>query len=67
MSIELPPFIAALFRTDALPILKLRYVNGGDAKSLIIGGTIRQPKVIVLAAMHGFGFSWHGSIVWPQN
>jgi hypothetical protein len=34
-------------------LLKLRYFNGGDAKSFVIGGTIRQPKS-VLAAMHGF-------------
>jgi hypothetical protein len=28
MGIEVPPFIAAPFRTDALTVLKLRYVNG---------------------------------------
>src|SRR3954453_21080755 len=67
MSIEVPPFIAALLRTDALPILKLRYVNGGEVKSLVIGGTIRQPKVAILAAMHRPGFSWHVSIVTARN
>src|SRR5437868_15428359 len=58
MSIEVPPFIAAPFRADALAVLKLRNVNGGDAKSLVIGRTSRQPKVAVLAAMHRSGFSW---------
>ena len=53
MGIEVPPFIAAPFRADALTILKLRYFNGGDVKSLVIGGAIRQPKS-VLAAMHGY-------------
>ena len=53
MGIEVPPFIAAPFRADALTILKLRYFNGGDVKSLVIGGTIRQPKS-VLAAMHRY-------------
>jgi hypothetical protein len=53
MGIEVPPFIAAPFRADALTILKLRYFNGGDVKSLVIGGTIRQPKS-VLAAMDGY-------------
>ena len=54
MGIEVPPFIAAPFRADALTVLKLRYVNGGDAETLVIGGTIRQPKVAVLVAMHGY-------------
>ena len=65
MSIEVPPFIAALFRADALTILQLRYFNAGDTKSLVVGGTIRQPKVAILAAMHGF--SWHLSIASPRN
>jgi hypothetical protein len=51
MGIEVPPFIAAPFRADELTS-KLRYFNGGDVKSLVIGATIRQPKS-VLAAMHG--------------
>src|SRR5882757_6221876 len=67
MGIEVPPFIAALFRADALTVLKRRYVNGRDTKSLVVGGAIRQPKVAILAAMHGSGSSWHGSIVWPRN
>src|SRR5712671_6762097 len=54
MGIEVPPFIAATFRADTLAVLKLRYVNGRDAKTLVIGGTIRQPKVAVLAAIHGY-------------
>jgi hypothetical protein len=37
-----------------LTVLKFRYFNGGDAKSLAIGGTIRQPKAAILAAMHGY-------------
>ena len=53
MGIEVPPFIVALFRADALTVLNLRYLIGGDAKSLVIGGTIRQAKVAVLAAKHG--------------
>src|SRR5438105_7701224 len=51
MGIEVPPFIAPPFRADALAILKLRYCNGGDAKPVVIGGTIRQPKVTIRAAM----------------
>jgi hypothetical protein len=54
MGIEVPPFILAPFRADALTVLKLRYFNGGDAKSLVIGGAIRQPKVATLAAIHGY-------------
>jgi hypothetical protein len=54
MGIEVPPFIAAPSRADALTVLKLRYFNGGDAESLVIGGTIRKPKVAVLVAMHGY-------------
>src|SRR6202048_3318079 len=54
MSIKVPPFIAAALRADALTVLKLRYLIGGDAKSLVIGGTIRQAKAAILAAMHGY-------------
>jgi hypothetical protein len=55
MGIEVPPpFIVAPFRADALTVLKLRYFNGGDAKSLVIGGTISQPKVAILAAIHAY-------------
>jgi hypothetical protein len=67
MGIEVPPFIAALFRADALTVLERRYVNGRDTKSLVVGGAIRQPKVAILAAIHRSGFSWYGSIVWPRN
>ena len=52
MGIEVPPFIAAPFRADALTVLELSYFSGGDAKSFVVGGTIRQPTVAVLAAMH---------------
>jgi hypothetical protein len=52
MGIEEPLFMVALFRADALTVFKLRYFNGDDAESLVIGGTIRQPKA-ALAAMHG--------------
>src|SRR5258708_30635086 len=51
MGIEVPPFIAAPFRADALTILKLRYFNGGDVKSLVICWTDRQAKS-VLSSMH---------------
>src|ERR1700687_228267 len=54
MGIKVPPFIAAALRADALTVLKLRYLIGGDAKSLVIGGTIRQAKAAILAAMHGY-------------
>ena len=54
MGIEVPPFVAAPFRADALTVLKLRYFSGDDAKFLVIGGKIRQPKVTILAAMHGY-------------
>jgi hypothetical protein len=54
LGIEIPPFVAAPFRADALTVLKLPYFKGGDAKSLVIGGAIRQPKVGVLAATHGY-------------
>src|SRR6202048_4175820 len=53
MGIEIPPFIMALFRADALTVFKLSYLSGSDAKSLVIGGAIRQPKAAILAAMHG--------------
>lgn len=53
MGVEVPPFIAATLRADPLTVLKLRHLDGGDAKSLVIRGTIRQPKVAALAAMHG--------------
>src|ERR1700738_1433491 len=32
MGVEVPPFIAAPSRADALTVLKLRYFNGGDAE-----------------------------------
>src|ERR1700686_1500763 len=54
MRVEVPPFVLAPFRADALTVLKLRYFNGGDAKSLVIGGTISQPKVAILAAIHAY-------------
>ncbi len=54
MGIEVPPFIAAPFRADALTVFKLRYFDGSDAKSLVIGGTICQPKAAILAVMHGY-------------
>src|SRR5258708_20578437 len=53
MGIKVPPFIMALLRADALTVFKLRYFSGGDAKSLVISGAIRQPKATILAAMHG--------------
>jgi hypothetical protein len=53
MGIEVPPFIAALFRPDALTVLELRHLNGVKTKSLVISRTIRQPEVAVLVAMHG--------------
>ena len=53
MGIEVPPFIAASFRADALTVLELRDFNGVDAESLVIGGTIRHPKEAILAAIHG--------------
>src|SRR4030081_2132237 len=67
MSIEVPPSAVDRFGPVVFPLVGLGYVTLGDAKSLIIGGTIRHPEMTVLAAMHGSGFSWHGSIVWPQN
>jgi len=54
MGIEVPPFIAAAFRVDALTVFELRYFNGCDAKFLVIVWTIRQPKMAVLAAMHEY-------------
>jgi hypothetical protein len=54
MGIEVPPFIAAAFRTDALTVFELRYFDGSDARFLVIVGTIRQPKMAVLAAMHEY-------------
>src|SRR6202022_1629680 len=54
MGVEVTPFITAALRADALTVFKLRYFNGGDAKSLVIGGTIRQPKTAILAVMHGY-------------
>ncbi len=54
MGIEIPPFIVTAFRAGALTVFKLRYFNGSDAKSLVIGGTICQPKTAILAAMHGY-------------
>src|SRR5258708_34355900 len=53
MGMKVPPFIMALLRADALTVFKLRYFSGGDAKSLVISGAIRQPKATILAAMHG--------------
>jgi hypothetical protein len=41
MRIEVPPFIAAPFRVDALTLLKLGDFNGGDAKFLAVGRKIR--------------------------
>jgi len=51
MGIEVPPFIAAAFRADALTVFELRYFNG-NAKSIVIGGSVCQPKAAILAAMH---------------
>ena len=53
MGVEVPPFIAAPIRVDALTVLKLGDFNGADAKSLVVGRQIRQPEVAVLAALHG--------------
>src|ERR1700689_5344536 len=53
MSIEVPPFIATAFRADALTVFELGYLDGSDAKSLVIGGSICQPQATILAAMHG--------------
>ena len=36
MGVEVPPFIAATLRADPLTVLKLRHLDGGDAKSLVI-------------------------------
>jgi hypothetical protein len=53
MGVEVPPFIAAPIRIDALTVLKLGDFNGADAKFLVVGRQIRQPEVAVLAALHG--------------
>jgi hypothetical protein len=53
MSVEVPPLIATAFRTDALTVFELGYLDGSDAKSLVIGGSVRQPLAPTLAAMHG--------------
>jgi hypothetical protein len=56
MGIEVPPLIAALFRAHALAIFELSHLNGIDAKFLIVGGPIRQPKMTVLVARHDCAF-----------
>src|SRR5271169_4034955 len=61
MSIEVPPFIAAAFRADALAVFELGYFNRSDAKSVVIGRLVCQMHADILAAMHGI-LSWrsHG-------
>jgi hypothetical protein len=66
MGIEVPPFIAALFRVDALTVLKLGDFNGGDAKSVVVGWAIRQSKVAALAALPWL-FLGRRSRLWGDN
>jgi hypothetical protein len=50
--IEVPPFIVGTFRADALTVFDLA-IRWSDAKSLVVGGSVYQPQVAVLATMHG--------------
>jgi hypothetical protein len=43
MGIEVPPFIAAAFRADALTVFELRYFNGNNASP-------RHPSVLPFIA-----------------
>src|ERR1700676_3224261 len=52
MGIEVPPFIVAAFRAGALTVFKPCYFNRRDAQSVVIGGTICQPKAVVFAVGH---------------
>jgi hypothetical protein len=40
------------FRADALTVFDLA-IRWSDAKSLVVGGSVYQPQVAVLATMHG--------------
>jgi hypothetical protein len=41
MGVEVPPFIASAFHADALTVLRLGDFNRSDAKSFVVGWTIR--------------------------
>ena len=56
MGIEVPPLIVASFGADALTVLKPRDFSRGDAKPLVIGRTIRKPKVGIPGALHRYLF-----------
>src|ERR1700722_1605915 len=61
MGIEVPPFILAPFRADALTVLKLGYFVRSDPQSAVIEGMISQPKVAFLTETHGISLlrqSW---------
>jgi hypothetical protein len=53
MSVLAPPFIATPFHADPLTVLKLGDFDGSDAKSLLVGRTIRPLKAVVFTALHG--------------